>query len=274
MIVRCPRCARHIDTADSPAGARVRCPCGQMLRLPEGPLAAGKLACPGCGAGLDPDTLERCAHCGREIRLTLCPDCFGIALTEDVHCPHCGADLAGAQRERLGASASECPYCAVALEVERVSGCEIERCPRCQGLWIERQAVEAIVRQKVERGLARAQIDREVLPVIQVEPDNRPYKPCPECGRLMLRRQFGRYSGVIVDVCQACGTWFDRDELSRIIAFLEAGCLDRAARKEQAEMRRQLLRGKTGEFVETKTRDAERALLDRALGAAARLLLG
>jgi Zn-finger nucleic acid-binding protein len=46
----------------------------------------------------------------------------------------------------------------------------------------------------------------------------------------MQRRNFGKTSGVIVDVCAQHGTWFDPGELSRVLAFVEAGGLAEARR--------------------------------------------
>jgi Zn-finger nucleic acid-binding protein len=59
----------------------------------------------------------------------------------------------------------------------------------------------------------------------------------------MNRINFARCSGVIVDVCKGHGTWFDRDELSRIVAFIRGGGLAAARDREKAEIqeaRRQL----------------------------------
>jgi Zn-finger nucleic acid-binding protein len=49
----------------------------------------------------------------------------------------------------------------------------------------------------------------------------------------MNRMNFARCSGVIVDVCKKHGTWFDRDELSRIIAFVREGGMNASRAKEK-----------------------------------------
>jgi Zn-finger nucleic acid-binding protein len=69
------------------------------------------------------------------------------------------------------------------------------------------------------------------------------YAPCPQCAQLMNRINFARCSGVIVDICKGHGSWFDRDELTRIVEFIRAGGLDAARAREKAaiqEERRQL----------------------------------
>jgi Zn-finger nucleic acid-binding protein len=72
------------------------------------------------------------------------------------------------------------------------------------------------------------------------------YVPCPSCGQLMNRKNFGGESGVVVDVCSAHGTWFDEGELPRVLAFVESGGLAlsqaRKRERERAEARERALR--------------------------------
>jgi Zn-finger nucleic acid-binding protein len=63
------------------------------------------------------------------------------------------------------------------------------------------------------------------------------YLKCPLCDELMNRVNFGRRSGVIVDVCTAHGTWFDAGELTRAIAFVARGGLEESRRRESEEKR-------------------------------------
>jgi Zn-finger nucleic acid-binding protein len=57
------------------------------------------------------------------------------------------------------------------------------------------------------------------------------------------RINFARCSGVIVDICKGHGSWFDCDELSRIIKFIRGGGLEVSRAREKAQIeeeRRQL----------------------------------
>jgi len=49
---------------------------------------------------------------------------------------------------------------------------------------------------------------------------------------------FAHCSGVVVDVCKAHGTWFDKDELRRIVEFIRAGGLETARADEMQELER------------------------------------
>jgi hypothetical protein len=48
----------------------------------------------------------------------------------------------------------------------------------------------------------------------------------------MNRLNFAHTSGVIVDVCTRHGTWFDADELRRVLEFITAGGLEAARARE------------------------------------------
>ncbi len=64
------------------------------------------------------------------------------------------------------------------------------------------------------------------------------YLRCPVCRVLMNRVHFAKCSHVIVDVCKSHGTWFDKDELRRIVEFIRAGGLDEARAREIKELER------------------------------------
>src|SRR4029077_3449352 len=58
---------------------------------------------------------------------------------------------------------------------------------------------------------------------------------CPQCGELMNRYNFGHTSGVIIDKCADHGVWFDRDELCRVVDFIQQGGLELSRQQEAIE---------------------------------------
>lgn len=52
----------------------------------------------------------------------------------------------------------------------------------------------------------------------------------------MNRVNFAKYSGVIMDVCKEHGTFFDRDELRRIVTFIREGGLEKSREKERERL--------------------------------------
>lgn len=88
----------------------------------------------------------------------------------------------------------------------------------------------------------------------------------------MNRRNYGRRSGVIVDVCTEHGVWFDFGELSRILAWIRDGGLAHAQQQEllsaKAESRRATTQHWRGVFDDVSPRAPNLAtLLERALRA-------
>ena len=60
---------------------------------------------------------------------------------------------------------------------------------------------------------------------------------CPECGKLMNRKNFSGCSGVVLDWCREHGSWFDRNELQQIVAFIRNGGLHKARELEQLQIK-------------------------------------
>jgi Zn-finger nucleic acid-binding protein len=63
------------------------------------------------------------------------------------------------------------------------------------------------------------------------------YRPCVLCGALMNRRNYGRKSGVIVDVCSRHGLWFDLHEIDRLLRWIREGGEDRTKHLQAEEDR-------------------------------------
>jgi Zn-finger nucleic acid-binding protein len=53
---------------------------------------------------------------------------------------------------------------------------------------------------------------------------------------MMNRVNFGRVSGIVVDLCKGHGVWFDANELQGILTFVAHGGLDRM-RESDAEFK-------------------------------------
>jgi Zn-finger nucleic acid-binding protein len=115
---------------------------------------------------------------------------------------------------------------------------DLRECPQCEGIWADAEALHQICtdreRQAAVLGNAMTLDDPGIT---RLEPVR--YVPCPVCRKLMNRVNFARCSNVVVDVCKTHGTWFDKEELRRIVEFIRAGGLDKARIKEIEELERQ-----------------------------------
>jgi Zn-finger nucleic acid-binding protein len=192
---------------------------------------AQTLNCPMCGAPAASDE-TRCEHCGARLATVACPSCFGMIFLGSKFCAHCGAKVERA--EASDETPKLCPRCRVQLDAIALGPATLHECPRCEGLWIDVETFTEICadREKQAAVLGGAQ-PAHAPATLDFNLDDVHYVPCPACGALMNRVNFAHTSGVIVDVCKGHGTWFDRDELRRIVEFIRDGGLERARQRER-----------------------------------------
>lgn len=121
----------------------------------------------------------------------------------------------------------------------------LSECTKCEGLWTDTATLHQICAdQEKQSAILGGAIP---LPAAQGRPlEKVVYVPCPICAKLMNRVNFAKCSGVIVDVCQAHGTWFDKEELRRLVEFIRSGGLLEAREKEIAELERRKQRADAG----------------------------
>jgi Zn-finger nucleic acid-binding protein len=202
-------------------------------------MAAETLNCPMCGAPASTDS-SLCEHCGARLATVACPSCFGMMFLGAKYCSHCGAKAE--RTEVADAKPEPCPRCKVPMNAVVIGKTSLRECPHCEGIWAETAALNQICADRAQQAAVLG------LPAVLPSAEDGAletirYVPCPVCGDLMNRYNFAHCSHVIVDVCGQHGTWFDRDELRRIVEFIRAGGLEQARAREIAELeerRRQL----------------------------------
>jgi len=195
-------------------------------------MQAGTLNCPNCGAATSTDA-PLCQFCESRLATVACPSCFAMMFLGSKHCQRCGAKAA--VPEIGDAQDRKCPRCQTVMSSVTVGSTAVLECDRCLGLWLNVSSFEQICadreQQSAVMGLASP------VPTHAVEETSKvKYVRCPQCSQMMNRLNFARCSGVIVDVCKGHGTWFDRDELSRIVEFIRQGGLEASRNREKASL--------------------------------------
>lgn len=191
------------------------------------------LRCSGCGASVPPDA-PQCPYCRAQLATVACPACFALAPLSASHCPGCGAEMA--PRPVATRAGAPCPACSKALAGSRIGDLEVQACLACGGLWLDRAMFEHLGASRERQGAVLGALPvPSAPPPMGLEPVR--YRPCPACQQRMNRVNYARRSGVVLDVCKAHGLWFDRDELRRVLAFIEGGGLDRARERELEELK-------------------------------------
>lgn len=181
-----------------------------------------------------------CPHCDVRLENVRCQRCFSLQPPGTFACVRCGHAL---QLEPLlDATDAPCPRCNHPLEVAPGDDKRTHECPRCGGMFVPRDVFAEIMTAAEIGGRLRD------VPALALDMRMRTggpggvlgdvrYLPCPLCHGSMNRVNFGKVSGVIVDVCQAHGSWFDAGELTRVVAFVASGGFEKTRAREREEER-------------------------------------
>ena len=196
-------------------------------------MQAETLNCPNCGAASSTDA-PLCQFCNSRLATVACPSCFAMMFVGSKHCQRCGA--AAAVPEVAEAKDRKCPRCQTDMARVTIGSTGVHECERCFGLWLDVASFEKICADREQQsavlGFAAHDPGHAAGDTSKVK-----YVPCPVCSQLMNRMNFARCSGVIVDICKQHGTWFDRDELSRIVEFIRGGGLEASRSREKEEIK-------------------------------------
>jgi Zn-finger nucleic acid-binding protein len=253
FLVACPECCRQFDATERAVGSTFPCSCGAAVTVPQ-PRAhdAAVVRCSACGGPREGEE-PSCRFCGSAFTLhdqdldTICPGCMARVSGRARFCHFCATPLLGAQAA-AGQSGYRCPACEgsrplASRRLGRVNVALFE-CGGCGGWWIEKEIFEALADRARSGKLPEGFGEAAAAETSSVNPSLR-YRPCATCGALMNRRNYGRRSGVIVDVCARHGIWFDLHELDRLLRWIHEGGEARAERlqreAERIEDRQQFL---------------------------------
>ena len=233
QLIACETCHTQYDVSDVVAET-VTCRCGaELANRPLVAVDATILRCAACGAAVG-ERAKSCEFCGASIlregdprKLSLiCPECCARNANDARFCTACGV---GFHPEAVRAEGFEvaCPCCEALMPAQSVAGIPVNECTGCGGLWVAGDHFDRLVTRAIE---ARKQRDPAAGPVAapRVKGANPAaqrveYRRCPVCGVQMLRRNFRKSSGVILDVCSEHGSWLDADELEQITGFILSG---------------------------------------------------
>jgi Zn-finger nucleic acid-binding protein len=195
-------------------------------------MQAETMNCPMCGAPAATDA-TLCEHCGARLATVACPSCFGLIFQGAEFCSHCGAKVE--RTEVATGTTSQCPHCHVPLGAVTVGTTGLLECAKCEGLWVDNATFEQICQDRDKQaavlGLPGSQPASEFVELEAIH-----YVPCPVCHSLMNRVNFAHCSHVIINVCTKHGTWFEKDELRKIIEFIRAGGLEKSREREIEEL--------------------------------------
>ncbi|MBK7877447.1 MAG: zinc ribbon domain-containing protein [Planctomycetes bacterium] len=243
VLCACPRCRRQWDATGLEPRTRLRCTCGEtFVAAVTAARSPHVFRCDQCGAAL-PAEGRQCSYCSSEITLEerglsgVCPQCSARLTANARFCMECGIAI---QVQRLTAlkEGVACPRCRGALRVRELGTRSAIECGSCAGLWLAPAIFEDLCRHAEEAGVVESALGGLPGATAANSASSLAYIPCLACGELMLRKNFGESSGVVIDLCKHHGVWLDHREIDRILAFVRKGGLVRARQREVARLDR------------------------------------
>lgn len=116
-----------------------------------------------------------------------------------------------------------CVRCNEELVPRLYEGVEIDRCPSCNGAWLDSGELTKIVETR-EITIARHVIEETLASAFKGVPqdEQRSVERCPRCAIPMVAINYDYTSGIIIDRCPSGhGNWVDGGELERLQAHAE-----------------------------------------------------
>jgi Zn-finger nucleic acid-binding protein len=259
VLVQCPSCGRQSDAGELPVGSKFHCACGEVVQVPR-VLAkdAAVVRCSSCGGPRNGGETA-CSFCRADFTIherdldTICPTCMARIMSSARFCHNCGTRIVV---DGKGGAPTDlpCPTCggdhrldSRTLGQPPVAVCE---CRNCGGLWIGGETFKHLTERVQSQAATPAALPGEAARSARgrATAQRGPlYRNCPGCRRMMSRRNYARWSGVILDICPEHGLWFDEGELHALLQWIRRGGPREAADRDRQEVDRaahRLLRSK------------------------------
>jgi Zn-finger nucleic acid-binding protein len=186
-------------------------------------------------------------------------------------CHHCGNPVLAGQAA-AGESGYRCPACEGerTLTSRRLGRANVALfdCASCGGIWIEREIFEVLADRAraghLPEGFGGGTPSPAEMPPALTAAQPLRYRPCVTCGALMNRRNYGRKSGVIVDVCARHGLWFDLHELDSLLRWIREGGEARAEKLQREQEKMEIRQQRLGESLQPWNQpESERLIFSR-----------
>ena len=105
----------------------------------------------------------------------------------------------------------DCPRCKVPLDITNYKGIEVDRCPQCEGLWLDHPELD---------DLEDTVLDQDEIKGTMVYGVRSSDIDCPRCAGPMRTFNYHAYS-LPIDECESQhGFWLDKGEEKRVLELM------------------------------------------------------
>ena len=119
----------------------------------------------------------------------------------------------------------ECPRCNTELKLETYKGIEVDKCPRCEGLWLDYIELDQLEDAIFDKDKLKGMMDYSPRPSDI---------SCPKCQGMMTIFNYRAYNLPIDSCNDEHGFWLDKGEEKRVQELMKQRIkdLDRSAKAE------------------------------------------
>lgn len=149
-------------------------------------------------------------------------------------CPHCGTKIPAP--DPVDGKSLKCPGCLGEMHPVKLGATPMYQCDQCGSAWLAPGDFATLCGDREARGTVMTSLGGGAAAVTPSISTKVRYVHCAVCDKVMNRVNFGKSSGIIVDVCKNHGVWFERDELRGVLQFVANGGIDRM-RASEAEQK-------------------------------------
>lgn len=114
--------------------------------------------------------------------------------------------------------ARKCIKCETIMKPRMVEDVEVDYCPSCRGLWLDRDEIRSLARKSDDSLAQLRELVQEGAP--ETPAPSTVVPPCPACGGKLTLAAFG---SIQMEHCSACdGIYLDRGELDKAMFVVKA----------------------------------------------------
>lgn len=117
-----------------------------------------------------------------------------------------------------------------------VGATAMQQCDACNGSWLTTDTFTNLCTDREAQSALASTVGGATPASGSLRLNTVRYRRCAACQKMMNRVNFGRVSGVVIDLCKGHGVWFDAGELQGVLAFVANGGLERM-RESEAEFK-------------------------------------
>jgi Zn-finger nucleic acid-binding protein len=105
----------------------------------------------------------------------------------------------------------KCPNCSSTLTTATLKGIEVDRCPNCQGTWLDFQELDALEDTVFNKDEQKGSV------ILRTDPGT---MRCPKCDKQMKKFRYRLYD-LELDFCEDHGFWLDKGEETRVVSIMK-----------------------------------------------------